>query len=231
MNLVIDIGNTRIKYGLFDSKSLIKSGVLNSEEDLNLLLERHNGPCLISSVNTEIEIKGDYLFLAHDLPLPIDLKLYKTPETLGLDRIAALAGARELSDTASLIIDIGTCITIDLLSEEGEFLGGNISPGPELRFKSMYNFTSSLPLEQLKENSVELGRSTAEALQAGVEQGIIHEIEGCFNHQKEKYPDLKLILTGGLTSFFDSKIKEAIFAKPNLVLIGLNSILNYNVKN
>ena len=107
MNLVIDIGNTRIKYGLFDSNHLVKSGIIDSEEELNLFLKEHKGECIISSVNTDIQVNGDYFFLSHELPLPIDLTFYKTPETLGLDRIAALAGARELSSTAALVVDIG----------------------------------------------------------------------------------------------------------------------------
>lgn len=235
MNLAIDIGNTRIKAGLFDSNHLMD--VLTFQDEASLMgyltgtahcpilsSVRKPNPALIGLVN---EMSG--IVLAHQTPLPISLN-YSTPHTLGLDRIASCCGALSITQSGALVVDIGTCMTLDVLSPRAEFMGGNISPGPELRFSSMHHFTASLPLEKLNPSSQLFGRSTQGALQSGVEQGIIHEIMGSYSQVLTKYPDALLVLTGGYTTYFDSKLKQSIFAEPNLVLKGLNSILNYNVK-
>lgn len=235
MNLVIDIGNTRIKAGLFESNELTEVLFFEDESSLMVYVSNTQHRPILSSVRKpnpsliHLISEKNGMILSHETDLPIKLN-YSTPHTLGLDRIAATCGALDIAPSGALIVDIGTCITLDVLSPQAEFRGGNISPGPELRFSSMHHLTASLPMETLNPSSESFGTSTQTALQSGVEQGIIHEITGSFAHLLTKYPHAILVLTGGYTSYFDSKLKQSIFAEPNLVLKGLNSILNYNVK-
>lgn len=156
---------------------------------------------------------------------------YLSPETLGVDRLAAAVGAVEVMGCRDcLIVDFGTAITIDLV-EGGVFRGGNISPGVRTRFRALHDYTSRLPLCQATDEVLTLGRTTLEAIEQGVMEGITHEIEGyirAFSLQNEK---LMLIFTGGDANFFVKRIKNAIFANCDLVLCGLNRILEYNAKN
>ena len=163
-------------------------------------------------------------------PVPIGND-YLSPETLGVDRLAAAVGAVEVMGCRDcLIVDFGTAITIDLV-EGGVFRGGNISPGVRTRFRALHDYTSRLPLCQATDEVLTLGRTTLEAIEQGVMEGITHEIEGyirAFSLQNEK---LMLIFTGGDANFFVKRIKNAIFANCDLVLCGLNRILEYNAKN
>lgn len=235
MNLVIDIGNTSIKAGLFKKDLLSQSFLVKDKQELYGIVARHNGEIIISNVADQsitgkiLTLKPQTMVLSTNIKLPFSIK-YKTPHTLGLDRIAACCGAMCVTTLPCLVVDIGTCITLDGLNHNYEFIGGNISPGPALRFKAMNNFTSALPLEELNDESSVLGTSTQEAIQSGVKFGIIHEILGTLKELRSQDSRYQLVLTGGYSSFFDSKLKEDIFAEPNLVLLGLNRILNYNVK-
>ena len=235
INLVIDIGNTSIKVGLFDKNILVEKKILESIDHLLSVISGHRGPVILSNVGDQsltdkvlIEYP-DTVVLSLDIELPITLN-YNTPDTFGLDRVAACCGAITINDAPCLVVDIGTCMTLDIINSNNQFLGGNISPGPVLRFRAMNNFTASLPLEDLNEESALIGKSTSEALQSGVKFGIIHEIQGLYQELKIQDDKFQLVLTGGYSTFFDSKLKESIFVEPNLVLIGLNTILNCNVK-
>lgn len=235
MNLVIDIGNTRIKGALFSNNELIEKIDIPNLTKLRKVIKNHTGQVGLSSVRKFTDSfslflkKQEVLVLDYTTPIPLVLK-YQTPKTLGSDRIAAICGAWFLSPKASLVVDIGTCITLDFINDAAEFIGGNISPGPDLRFKSMNNFTAALPLERLSKEDEYIGSSTKMALRAGVKQSILHEIQGTLDSFRGQFPNCRLVLTGGYSSYFDSKLKGGIFAEPNLVFIGLNSILNYNVK-
>ena len=235
MKLLIDIGNTRIKTALFSKSGFSNHSVVSTLDEVKELISKHDGEVILSSVRKldkelfQFLDEKNVLVLSHQTPLPIKVN-YRTPETLGVDRIAAACGSWEMKKASCLIVDIGTCITLDFLSLEGEFLGGNISPGPDLRFRSMNNFTSALPLEKLNKENSRIGHSTKSALQIGVKEGILHEIQGTYDWFKEKNKDSFLVLTGGYSSYFDSNLKGSIFAEPNLVFIGLKSILDYNVK-
>lgn len=235
MNLVIDIGNTKIKTAIFSEDTLKKEQSFEKIEELILFLEKFDGQIAVSNVSfpqyTEaiLSMKPSALFVNAHTPMPIGID-YETPNTLGVDRIIASVAAFYLCKTACLAVDIGTCMTLDFVDSDGVFKGGNISPGPDIRFRSMHNFTASLPLESLNIESKSIGKSTKEALQSGVKFGIVHEIMGTYRFLLDKNPNIKLVLTGGYTSFFDSILKEGIFVVPNLVLIGLNTILNHNVK-
>jgi type III pantothenate kinase len=171
-----------------------------------------------------------FLELDDQTSLPIE-NIYETPETLGKDRLAAAVGANELfPDQNLLIIDAGTAITYDLVSEKNQFVGGNISPGLEMRFKALNQFTGKLPLVKYDDDTELIGRNTMEAIRAGVQNGILFEMNGTIDLFNRNYKNLQIIMTGGDSNFFDRKLNYSIFVHFNITLIGLNRILEYNAK-
>jgi len=242
-NLTIDIGNTLAKYAIFENESLVSKGSFGDNicKGINILLEKNNGieNCIISAVGKinieEIEkfSKKFKSFIIADYKTKIPcINRYKTPETLGFDRIAACIGAFFLSEKKNcLVIDSGTALTFDIINSESEYLGGLISPGIEMRFKALNKFTNSLPLCSKRDIIPLYGQSTKESIVGGVTQGIINEIDAYIFSIKEKYADLKVFLTGGDAFFFDKRLKNSIFVQPNLIYYGLNQILIYNAKN
>jgi type III pantothenate kinase len=239
MNLVIDVGNSHTKAGLFENGQLIYFYETDSQKDLVAFTnQKRPAYVLICSVVKPPEVLRDLLanytkkafVLDYKLPLPIHNR-YETPETLGMDRVAAVAGARALfPDKNCLVIDAGTCIKYDFIDYNGNFWGGMIAPGLQMRFQAMHKFTARLPLLEPSLESVELvGRNTEKAMQSGVLNGMTAEIEGVITKYKEKVPDLQVIMCGGDLPFFETQIKYPIFAAPRLVLSGLDSILQHNV--
>jgi len=241
MDLCIDQGNSRTKIGIFNQDNLIEQFTyeqFGTDELLNLLAKFTIENAIISSVITQnkelienLERKINFLIeLNHQTSLPIGNR-YLTPETLGLDRLAAVVGATYLKpDTNILVIDAGTAITYDLIDSSNKYLGGNIAPGLMLRLRSLHEFTQKLPLVTPKKESPFIGNTTESAILSGALYGIVFEIDGYIDALKIKYPQLSTFLTGGSTFYFDTKLKNAIFAERNLVLIGLNRILQYNVQ-
>lgn len=239
MNLVIDMGNTSVKLGLFGSGELKAHLVLPefSMASFQKFLTENGAPksVILSSVikkSDELEnflaINFFFLKLDYKTDLPIE-KLYKTPETLGNDRIAAAVGANSLYPSQNvLVIDAGTCIKYDFVNAENQYLGGNISPGIDMRFKSLKAFTAQLPLVSKAEDDEICGTSTEQAIRLGVQLGAVEEVKGIINRFKSRYGDMKVVITGGDSPFFDNELKNHIFADPFLTLRGLNVILNYN---
>jgi len=169
-----------------------------------------------------------FIELDHLTPLPI-ANLYETPETLGKDRIAAAVGANELFPNQNvLVIDAGTAITYDFVSAENQYLGGNISPGLQMRFKALNRFTDKLPLVDSSAYFSEIGKNTKEAIRGGVQNGILFEIEKTIEIFAEKYEDLQVILTGGDSAFLSQMLNADVLVHLNLTLIGLNRILEFN---
>ena len=156
--------------------------------------------------------------------------LYKTPKTLGVDRIALIAGAIQLKNNQNtLVIDAGTCITYDFVNTKNEYFGGAIAPGINMRYKALNKFTANLPL--LKPKTIfEKGNTTKNAIHKGVINGVFLEIEGVIKQYLDKYDNLTIVLTGGDTNFLAGLLKSSIFANPNFLLQGLNYILNYNLQ-
>ena len=170
------------------------------------------------------------LILDEDTKLPIEIE-YRTPKTLGRDRIAAVIGANVLyPDSDNAAIDIGTCITYDVITKAKVYLGGNIAPGVELRLKSMNDYTAKLPLVKRGSLGELLGKTTEEALQNGATIGTLLEIESFIDRIRSEFPGININLTGGDAIFFGDKINSQIFVNPNLVLIGLNEIMNFNAQ-
>lgn len=173
-------------------------------------------------------------FILFDPSVPVPIKnLYETPHTLGADRLAAAVGANAIYPAANvLVVDFGTAITIDLMSDRGEFMGGNISPGAAIRFRALHEYTGRLPLLELDDDRsrIAMGRSSEEAIVSGVVNGIVYEIEGYIRHLEGKIDNLKIIFTGGESNFFAKRFKNTIFANYDLVVYGLNRILEYNAE-
>jgi type III pantothenate kinase len=165
------------------------------------------------------------IHFTHKTAIPLK-NLYGTPETLGCDRLAAAVGASALFPaTNCMIIDCGTAITIDFVGQGGEFLGGNISPGLQTRFNALHTATGKLPLGQFTDAPQAIGTSTDTAIAAGVLQGARYEIEGYI----EQNAPSNIIFTGGDALFFAKHIKSSIFVVFNLILTGLNKVIDYNV--
>ena len=237
MNLVVDYGNSSAKVAIFNHLDLIEKHTFSELNELRSFLQQSSAENLIvSSVTTEAKKVTEWavnakqkFILSHTLPLPIRI-LYKTPHTLGVDRIAGACGALQLFPAScSLVIDAGTCITYDFIDASGNYHGGGISPGLMMRFKAVHTFTARLPLIQPTENPELIGNSTESSIQSGVIYGLAAEIDGIIGRYRSQYPDLKVILCGGDARFFENKLKDSIFASPDLVLIGLNSVLIHNV--
>jgi type III pantothenate kinase len=237
MNLVIDYGNSAAKVGIFDHQNLLEKRTINSLDELNAYVKTASADnIIVSSVKEDpakiIEfgtLASRKFILSHALPLPIK-NLYATPTTLGVDRIAGVCGAQQIfPNMHCLVIDAGTCITFDFIDSRGRFFGGAISPGLNMRFKAVHTFTAKLPLVSVTESISLIGDSTESCIQSGVINGAIAELDGIINQYSQKFDGLRVILCGGDSLFFENKLKTSIFASPDLVLIGLNSILNYNV--
>lgn len=237
MNLAIDIGNSRIKWARFDMKQVIESG-MTPEPDLSslqaLMLFYPDDDVTISSVvhlNEEFLIfclEKDALIIDSVTSIPI-INNYETPSTLGIDRLCAAIGAKSLfPDSPVLSIDIGTCIKFEFVNQAGEYVGGNISPGLQMRFSSLNNYTSKLPALSPNKISGPIGASTTQALRLGVQQGMLFEIQAMIQTMQTLHPDLKTVGTGGDLPFFVNDLKTHIFADLLLVLRGINEIYLHN---
>ncbi|MBN1251077.1 MAG: type III pantothenate kinase [Bacteroidales bacterium] len=244
MNLVVDIGNSLIKIFVFDNNTIIHNSQFEENHvniEINKIFKTYVKleNAIISSVKDidneiiqilERKIKN-IILLNENTKIPIK-NLYKSPKTLGKDRLAAVVGANNIfPNNDVLAIDAGTAITFDYINKKNEYIGGNISPGLEMRFKALNYFTSKLPLIKKNEKYKLIGQNTEEAIIAGVQNGLIFEIDSYIDSFKKKNKHIKIILTGGDCFFFEHKLKNRIFAELFLVSIGLNQILKYNVKN
>jgi len=237
MNLVVDFGNSAAKVGIFDHHRLVENHVFSELGELKNFLENFSAlNFIISSVTADASmvsawathVKRKYI-LDSSLPLPINNK-YATPSTLGVDRIAGVCGAhQQFAGENCLVIDAGTCITYDFLDRDGNFLGGGISPGLMMRFQAVHTLTAKLPLVRPVEIVSLIGDSTETCIQSGVINGLVEELNGIIRRYQDKFEGLRVILCGGDARFFENKLKGSIFAVPELVLSGLNSILIHNV--
>ena len=239
MNLIIDIGNTSTKIAIADGKEIRffqrfselaitdlmsitseykpKRGIVSAVGEIPVNAVdwlKQNIPLHIAGPNTNIPIKNDY----------------STPETLGFDRLAGVVGANYLfPDRHVLVVDIGTAITYDLVTRQGVYKGGAISPGLRLRFKALNSYTTKLPLIEKYEVVDIIGSSTVECISSGVINGTALEIDGYIDKISSIYDDCMVVLTGGDAYFLANMLKNSIFVNPFLMVIGLNRILEFNV--
>lgn len=237
MNIVIDSGNTYSKIGWFLDKQLLRyEPRLNFDQLVKAVQDSPASAILFSSVGVDVDyfqkalqLNLPILNLTSETPVPIE-KQYDTPTTLGVDRIAAAVGAVELFPGEDLVvIDMGTCITYDFVDERARFQGGLISPGMRMRFKAMHSFTQRLPLIEPETTPDLIGKSTHKAMLSGVMNGLTAEINGIMEAYRAKSPACRMVLCGGDVPYFESLLKLPIFVVPQLVLIGLNRILQHNV--
>jgi type III pantothenate kinase len=239
MNLVIDIGNSKVKVAVFEIDTMIFSIICEETSFLDELKKISNKYQIVQSIVSSVkDIEDEYfeefqklpslLLLNSDTQIPFK-NLYNSTSTLGNDRIAlAAAAVCKYPKKNSLIIDAGTCITYDFINSNNEYMGGAISPGLEMRYKALHQYTSKLPLLSKNEAYRRTGFSTTESIHSGVINGVICEIEGVIAQYKEDFYDLTVVLTGGDTKFLSKQLKNGIFANRNFLLQGLNKILTFN---
>lgn len=243
MILTIDVGNTNIKVAVFKQVNLIEKFVFQKNElqnNFEKILKKHPNctNAVLSSVGKLEE--SDVLWLKNKLNLleinrnstfPF-LNLYGSPKTLGIDRMVLAAGAVLLyPNQNSLIIDAGTCVTYDFVTNKNEYLGGAISPGLRLRYESLHNFTANLPLLHKKSPENFIGNTTDEAIHSGVVNGLCNEIEGFVSQYSVKNEQFTIILTGGDANFLANRLKSIIFADENFLLKSLQQLYTYSLQN
>ena len=240
MNLIIEVGNTSTKLAVFNNNKIESKTAVETKQVLNSIkhiLETYPEVrlAIVSSVGrlekevlVYLEANLKLVVLNHETPIPFK-NLYATPKTLGIDRIALVcASVQQFPDKNVLIIDAGTCITYDFINTSNEYLGGAISPGIRMRYKALHNQTANLPLLETEQPKHVIGNSTIEAINSGVVNGVLSELNGIISEYRSIYLDLTIILTGGDAKFLSKQLKSSIFANSNFLLEGLNYILQHN---
>lgn len=238
MHLAVDLGNTTAKIGLFDDNQLLTTYAPVSLDDvIRLVQETPVSHAVVCSVNQDATGWQQALqpfitsvwVLNHQLPVPLRLR-YQTPQTLGADRVAAVCGAKVLYPAKTcLVMDVGTCLTYDLVDIDNLHWGGSISPGLRMRFRAIHAFTARLPLLEPEPAPELIGVTTKDAILSGVINGMTAEMEGIIRKYGENFPEMRVLFCGGDAKFFENSVKEPIFVIPELVLIGLNRIIQHNV--
>ena len=239
MKLIIDIGNTVVKMVAFRGDEPVdeiraESGELAGLCDFVKKYDFRRG--IVGTVRNLLDSEEEALSrlpfpllrLSPDTPVPITNR-YRTPQTLGSDRLAAVIGASSLKPGHDLlIIDAGTCITYEVIDARGNYWGGNIAPGMQMRLRALHEFTGRLPLVEAEGDVPGMGYSTETAIRSGVLRGMKYEIEGYIKSMRSKFPHLLVFLTGGDRINFDTNIKNIIFTDKYIVPRGLNKILDFN---
>ncbi len=247
MNLIVDVGNTAVKLAVFDKGQLVFDESLSASQskvDGGQFIERvkaifNHYPgiawAIVSSVGNlnKKNIKALTVFCkVHTLDYRSKTPFknsYASPQTLGVDRIALATAAFYRNPKANtLVIDAGTCVTYDMINDYGEYLGGAISPGLNMRYRALHEQTSKLPLLQAESPLDLIGNSTVTSMHSGVVNGICHEIDGIIDQYKSRFSHLTVILTGGDAQFLSKRLKNTIFADSKFLMVGLNHLLEYN---
>jgi type III pantothenate kinase len=236
--LCFDFGNTRLKCGVFENGDLKEVVALENDHDTTItaLVEKYKpAASLLSSVidhNPKMEqilsAAGKFHLLDHHSKIPVTTPVGK-PETIGADRLALVVAACDLyPGKNNLVIGLGTAITYNFVNKKREFLGGGISPGMEMRFKSLQTFTAKLPLIKKDWSFPLVGYNTRTNILSGVILGMTKEIDGMIDLYAEKYGNLNVLLTGGDSAYFACHLKNKIFADLNLIFKGLYAISELN---
>jgi type III pantothenate kinase len=240
-DVVIDVGNTRMKVALFTDSKL--DGVLSisnksKKKLLDVIDESSANRAIMSNVSklqdgllNGLDERLEFILMTPKIKVPVKID-YKSIGTLGTDRLAnAVFAAKFHPQKNVLVIDFGTCIKYDLVREDGTFLGGAIAPGLKMRFKSMSKMTKRLPLIESWRNSEKIwpGKTTKGSMVAGVMQGVEAEILHYIQEGNNRYDNLVVVATGGDFTYFEKAFKNIIFADPYLTLRGLHEILIYNL--
>ena len=238
MNLVLDVGNSLLKIALFEKSELIQKFKFSGNYKRNIedIISKYkvthsiisNVGRIDDSIINILKESTNLLLVSNQLKIPFK-NLYKSKNTLGQDRLALVsAAAFNFPNENVLIVDIGSCITYDFKNNNNEYLGGGISPGISMRFKSLNTFTSNLPLIDFDSIYQLIGNNTKNSITSGVVNGTISEINGIIQQYREEFKNIRIILTGGDSNFLLKRIKNTIFADRNFLLIGLNKLLEDN---
>jgi len=237
VSLCLDFGNTNLKAALFLGDKMTDKIIFTQEEaifTIGKIIEMHKPQRAILSSNIAhspeidvlLEANTKFVLLNSKTRLPF-LNAYGSPETLGNDRLALVAALSKLYPKEdSIVISIGTCITYNFLAKNNAFRGGAISPGVELRLKAMHQFTDKLPLIQREGHLSVLGYDTETSIRSGAINGIAAEIDGMIARFESQYGRINAVLTGGDSPFFESRLKNKIFADTNFLFKGLYAILD-----
>ncbi len=241
MHLCIDWGNTRVKAAFFNEQTVVADYNFSEEEALTglmgLVAEKQPRATILCSVaNHPPELKillqeqAPLVVLSSTTLLPI-MNAYHSPDSLGMDRLAIAVGANAaFPDRNNLVVSVGTAITYNFIHQNKAFRGGSISPGLQLRFRALHEYTDKLPLVDETGDTPVLGYATETSIRSGVVLGVAAEIDGMINYYKEQYSGLNVVLTGGNAGLFAGKLKNQIFADSQLLLKDLNTILRHNVR-
>jgi len=240
MNLILDVGNTRVKIAVYEHGSCIfcgKIGVADFSKEIEKIFEKF--PKIEYGIVSSVGFLGKTAIillsnkcalhvLSSNSKIPLQNK-YATPSTLGADRIAlAVAAYYSYAKQNTLVIDAGTCITYDMVDATGAYLGGAISPGLHMRYEALYKQTSKLPLLEVTDFIDFIGNSTEQSIHSGVINGVCIEIDGVIGQYLSRFTDLTIILTGGDAQFLSKRLKNTIFAHSKFLLEGLNYLLENN---
>ena len=239
MLLAVDVGNTKIKAAVFEDSTCLDTFVYSKEEapeGVKNIFKKYAAitNSIMSSVGKEqnelllwLQQNTAFIPVSHEVAFPF-INKYATPATLGIDRMVLAAGAvLQYTNVPRLVIDAGTCVTYDFVDAENNYLGGAISPGLQLRYNAMHNFTAKLPLLYPEMPQSYIGNSTNMAMHSGVVNGLLHEVEGFVSQYSEQYQHVKVILTGGDAEFLAKRLKNTIFANSNFLLESLNFLYQY----
>lgn len=243
MIICIDVGNTRTKVAVYENSTLQQLIITNKEKLVKNISKEIQGKeydvdIILSSVGNlppetvvKLEKLGKLTIVTHQSPIPFK-NFYGTPNTLGIDRIVLATGATlKYPNQSRLVIDAGTCITYDFINYQNQYHGGAISPGINLRYKCLNDYTANLPLEKISELHPFVGNSTSGSIQSGVLNGVIAEIEAFIDHFKHQDENLTVILTGGNSEFLVNRLKNSIFVNPNFLLESLFLLHQHIVSN
>ncbi len=236
--LCLDFGNTRQKCAIFNNEELEEIVVFSENllEELNQIIQTHQPQYSILSsviihdsfIESLLKEKTNFHLLNYQSQLPITTPVGK-PETIGADRLALCSASADLfGKNHKLIIGLGSCITFNFVNKFNEFLGGSISPGMLMRFKSMNDYTALLPIVQAEHQFPLIGYDTKTNLLSGVLFGLSKELDGIAELYAEKYNNIKLLLTGGDAEFFSQHLKNNFQYEPNLLFKGLLAISKKN---
>lgn len=240
MNLIIDVGNSRVKIAVFYNSTITyyeEVLLINLDAALFKIFTKNSKitHAMLSSVGklTEKQLKTVASYcrvyvVGPDIKIPFENK-YQTPNTLGADRIALATAAYFLyPNQNALLIDAGTCVTFDLITDKAAYLGGAISLGLKTRYKALHDYTAKLPLLSPKHPKNYIGNTSEESIHSGVVNGMCVEIDGVISQYKADFENLTVILTGGDAHFLSIRLKNSIFANDKFLLEGLNYLLEYN---
>ena len=243
MILTIDVGNTNVKVAVFKQFNIIDKFVFQKnsfQNNFQIIFKKHPNHTKAVVASVSMLDEKDSVWLKNQIEV-IEINVdsifpfknkYTTPTTLGVDRMVLASGAvLDYPNQDVLIIDAGTCVTYDFVTNKKEYLGGAISPGLRLRYNALNDYTAKLPL--LENNSPDnyIGNSTDASIHSGVVNGLCYEIEGFISEFSVKNKQFTIILTGGDAIFLANRLKSTIFADENFLLKSLHQLYSYSLQN